>query len=523
MTTTPQPGPAGPPPRKWWPPRRLRVRLAGRSGEAGPPPRKWWPLRPLTVVVIAVLVILAVVAAVVVPPLFDRCGGGLFDSDGSCIGVSDARDFGDPELTTLMASISVANDEVEAGDYYTIGYLVPFEPPGRQTSLSAELRHELAGVHLAQVQNNMRDSVKIKVLVGNAGPEGVRAVEVARQLRAEAGGPDRLRAVVGLGNSIQTTRGAIEALTRRQPGGSDEPGPVATIGSRLTADDLTLDRSGRRIEGFARVAPTNTGEAAVAVQLIREKGAQRPTLISDRSDTDDYVSSLATAFTAAFGGQASSESFNADLGSLWIPFDTIKSNLCIEPRPDAVYFAGRGDALAELTRALGGRTCTDYRFDIVTGDDIAGLRDAAVAGDPGIPPTLRGIEVRYTGLANPALWAPNLGLTFDKSAAEYLGASGIDLTDGVAIMGHDAMMLAVTAIQRAARPGGVPATTDAVIQALYSVRGAALLNGASGVISLDECGVPENKLFPVLKMNPDGTSTLVRPANGTASRCSGRS
>lgn len=88
------------------------------------------------------------------------------------------------------------------------------------------------------------------------------------------------------------------------------------------------------------------------------------------------------------------------------------------------------------------------------------------------------------------------------------------IDDGSAIMGHDAVLLAITAIRRAgastrsAKVGEV--SPSGVIQVLSGVRSATSAEGASGRLSMSRCGDAEGKLFPLLSLGADGHSSLIK-------------
>jgi hypothetical protein len=82
-------------------------------------------------------------------------------------------------------------------------------------------------------------------------------------------------------------------------------------------------------------------------------------------------------------------------------------------------------------------------------------------------------------------------------------------------MGHDAMLLAVTAIRRAGQSTDAEShnvSAGAVIQMLYQVRGANSVVGASGELSISACGDSVGILFPLLSLAVDGSTQLVAPA-----------
>lgn len=457
------------------------------------------------------------------------CDGGLRHEQAECIGVTDSSDFADPLLADVMSKIANENREV-TGAYYGVGYLVPLEPADARTALAAELRHELQGAYLAQVRANDTSEIeggglRVKLFVGNAGVDNRYWPEVVDRFRAMASGDERLRAVVGLGTSLDTTRQAIAALTGPPPPGEeDAEEAVAAIGARLTADSLSLDQSSRRVDGFFRAAPTNTDEARAAAQYIRSKGFVRPILIRDTSGGDLYAATLGTAFRASYGPtpEATFDSSKDGLGSA---FGGIVRNMCSGTPPDTVYFAGRGEALAQFIDVLADQGCEGAKVNVFTGDDISGIRDLAQEGDVGVRAALSGdVTVTYTGLAHPTMWtAGDIRSSYSLAALTYFESDcpscyqtafgGDSLDDGAALMSHDAVLLAVTAIRRAGELNtsgdAAEVSPGAVIQLLYQIRGVDSARGVSGRLSLSSCGDAEGKLFPLLSLGADGRSSLV--------------
>jgi ABC-type branched-subunit amino acid transport system substrate-binding protein len=477
---------------------------------------------------IAVAVVVAVLVAWLLPVSrwspFYPCSAGLRAESGSCIGVSDSSDFGDPLLASVMSRIAAENAAVD-GPYYTVGFLLPLQPESDRTAESSELRRELAGAHVAQLRANHTAEIegggpKIKLVVGNAGTGNAHWPEIVERFRQMADGSERLRAVAGMGYSLATTQRAIAALTR--PEGGE---PIAVVGSRLTADSLSLDPASRLVDGFVRVAPTNTDEARAAAEHIRRRGYTRPLLLRDTNARDPYAATLATAFRNAYG-QTAEATFDSGKDGLGAAFSEIARNLCVE-RPDVVYFAGRGEPLAQFVDVLANRQCQEIPLDIVTGDDTSGIRDLALAGDVGVRTALSGnVTLVYTGLAHPGMWdVPELRDRYNAGALAYF-REGCDscfhtlfpdesVDDGTAIMGHDTVLLAVTAIRRAGQTTDAEAqdvSTGAVIQMLYQIRGINDVAGASGELSLSACGDAVGKLFPLLSLEVDGSTRLVEPA-----------
>lgn len=501
------------------------------------PARRRLP-KPSTLLMAAAVTVVVAAAAVLLPlhslSPFYPCDDGLVSRAGSCIGVTDSSDFGDPDLKAVMDKIAAENASVSTSgqNYYSLAYLAPLEPPDARTAVSHGLRHELAGVYLAQYRANhtdeLGDTPKIKVFVANAGPENEHWETVTKSLLELSQGTDRLRAVIGFGNSLETTKRAIDILTQPPDGAS----PVAAIGARLTADNLKLEPRSpgdRKIEGFFRIAPTNTDEAIAAVDHIRQRGYKQPLLLQDRNLDDAYVTTLGAAFREAFGNTAAEETFNGSQDGLANAFNDIVRNLCVT-KPDVVYFAGRGTALSKFVEVLSTRRCQqDTPINIVTGDDISGLLASAKNGNNGVHVALSGnVTVTYTAVADPTLWA-DIGFrsSYNDVALRYFEGSCDEcwskqfpeesLADGGAIMGHDAAVLAVTAIRRAVINNGTAGVTNSgVIQLLYQIRGANAEKGASGELSMTKCGDAERKPFAVLSLRADGSSTLVSTLVRTA-------
>ena len=456
------------------------------------------------------------------PPPPPRCDPGLQEEGPECVGVSDVSDFGDPLLADVMTKIAAANSKV-TGAHYSIGYLVPLEPPEARTSFSAELRHELQGVYLAQVRTNESAEIEgggfpVQVFVGNAGVENEHWSAVVPKFQEMTDGPDRLRAVAGLGNSLESTQEAIEALTGPSPGTP----PIAVVGSRATADTLSRDPSDRFVDGFFRVTPTNTDEAVAASSYMRKNGSVQPLLIRDTKTDDVYSRTLGEAFRTAFLPMRE-KTYDSSKDAVRGAFGSITRDICDNP-PDSIYFAGRGEALADLVDVLSNRSCQDSPITIFTGDDIAGVRDRAQNGDVGVRAALAtNVKVFYTGLAHPGMWGTNESRSsYSAAALAYFEDTDCcfarlfpndRLDDGAAIMGHDALVLAVTGIRRAGElnssGGAAEVSTSAVIQLLYQVQGVDAIRAASGEISMSACGDAEGKLFPLLSLAADGSSSLV--------------
>ncbi|MEK8172747.1 hypothetical protein NKH77_37785 [Streptomyces sp. M19] len=100
-------------------------------------------------------------------------------------------------------------------------------------------------------------------------------------------GNGRVVAVAGLGQSLGTTKEAVNALREAH---------VPMIGATVTADDLSSDK-----KGFYRVAPSNSAEAAAAVAYLKSLQDKDPDMriqvVRDHNDNDSTPSRCATVST----------------------------------------------------------------------------------------------------------------------------------------------------------------------------------------------------------------------------------
>jgi hypothetical protein len=187
------------------------------------------------------------------------------------------------------------------------------------------------------------------------------------------------------------------------------------------------------------------------------------------------------------------------------------ANIC-QYRPDVVYFAGRGAQLEEFVDAFPGRPCKDHHINIVTGDSAANLANQLTAEF--IAGLRSDVTLRYTGLAHPGAWAAGLRgftpahLDPGNDCEHCFGRvfEGEPQDDGRAIMGYDAMLVALGAID-ATHQGASQKDADThrseMIQNWDRFHDARAIPGASGWISLKD-GNPQAKAITILELTPEG-------------------
>jgi ABC-type branched-subunit amino acid transport system substrate-binding protein len=265
----------------------------------------------------------------------------------------------------------------------------------------------------------------------------------------------------------------------------------------------------------------NTDEVRAAVSYLRPD-VRSALLVQDENPADLYATTLGQAFRARFPDSKHTLIDPPEVFDSSVPVDNafalMMPDIC-QQHPDVVFFGGRGPELEAFIEALADRQCQSLQINIMTGDDgvevQSGLRRQRLQDSHALENGLRAnVTLKYTALAHPDSWesapqafSPATTFYFQRSCADCFRTifPGDSLDDGQAIMGHDAVIVAVTAIRYTTEPTR-PAS---VIQALNRLHGQRAVNGASGLVSLDEHGNPANKPIPVLQLRPDGVITFV--------------
>ena len=449
-----------------------------------------------------------------------QCAPGVSRPAGEneCLGVATGPyDFGQSQFSTVVDSIRKENSTLKKGSYVTVALMLPFT--STETTNLNDIEHQLQGAYLAQYWANNSDDQrpKIRLVLANSGTSKDSWKPAVDQLDRMTRSGDRLRAVVGIGQSTDSNQDAVAELTRLH---------IAVVGSSITADDLANGQPGKTSDpfpGLARVAPTNTDEAHALASFV-QKTASKPTLVYDHPG-DPYTNSLKESLTSLlnipYTRQLSFERFDAPT-----EFSNIVPSLCSSTKGTrTILFAGRHTQLRQFLNALGGsQGCPDNSFQVLTGDEASyltydkDLNRAALAD--------HGVSLLYTSLAHPDAWVTKNPPATGGSAADYgvlrglldsdkrgpIGA--IRLDDGQLIIGYDAMRLAVEGIHRAVLPGD--ATTEnqlkAVGRAWPSVQGPRKVHGASGWICLDGHGNPSDKAVPIVQLDADQKPKFIQLA-----------
>jgi hypothetical protein len=171
--------------------------------------------------------------------------------------------------------------------------------------------------------------------------------------------------------------------------------------------------------------------------------------------------------------------------------------------------------------ALEYRGCQDRQFTILTG---------TVASHLGNDPKLSahafatGITLDYAAIAHPGAWSgPHVPATggsvqdyqafasaLSDAATAPVGPIGpTGLTDGQAIITHDAVWTAVAQVRDATSEGNPIPSLGAVANERRSLHDVHKVGGASGWICLDNGGNPYDKAVPIVQYQANGTPRFV--------------
>ncbi|MGW3266070.1 ABC transporter substrate-binding protein [Streptomyces sp. NPDC001056] len=446
-----------------------------------------------------------------------QCAPGVSRPAGGseCLGVATGPyDFGQDQFHQVVDSIRKENSTLEAGSYVTVALMLPFTS-STPTDLN-DIGHQLQGAYLAQYAANHDPTgqpPKIRLVLANSGTGKDSWKPTVDQLDRMTRSADRLRAVVGIGQSTDPNKEAVAALTKYH---------IPVVGSSITADDLANGRPGKDPDpypGLARVAPTNTDEAR-ALASFAKKNASKPVLVYD-DPGDPYTNSLKRSLTSLLDiSYDRQQSFARSDAST--EFGNIVPTLCSTSQGTrTILFAGRHTQLQQFINALGGHNgCPGNSFQVLTGDEASYLTydknlDRDALGN--------NITLLYTSLAHPDAWAKNPPKT-GGSTADYDILKGlldndkrrpigpVALDDGQLIIGYDAMQLAVNGIHHSVPRGGKTPPLSAVGRAWSHVRGPLKVHGASGWICLDGHGNPYDKAVPIVRLNAKNGTQFVQLA-----------
>jgi ABC-type branched-subunit amino acid transport system substrate-binding protein len=467
-----------------------------------------------------------------------RCGGlnsGVVRIEGQCIGVTDGsfaydQPLADHQQTAEFAyvqeRIRTENERVRAQALNTLGgsqlpyvrvaVLMPMTTDRRSALSVDQIRAGLQGAYVAQYRANHSDEVgdrtpQIELLLANEGSNQEHWRAVVDQLVGLTRGDHPLVAVVGLGVSLPETKVAAEELAKHR---------VATVGAVLTADSMSSDSdsgsSGDDLT-FVRVSPSNTDYAVELSRSLDELGQTHRGMVVYDKNKDEYTATLKSAYEARLTKHLirpyHPQAFRGKLDpSQHVPhFDTIVKNICAAGA-DAVFYAGRVAELKTFIGQLAGHECAGRRSLTI----FLGHNDLSALEDPDTLATLtRGrIRVVYVTATDVARWQARPAdapqgyrpfLTTFRAQFPSAGTGDPALPDSYAIKHHDAVLVATTAIRRAAEEWKTPAPTPRqVSDELGRLNHEYAVKGAGGTLDFSPAtrGWPSSTRIPICSIPP---------------------
>ncbi|MEU2020591.1 hypothetical protein ABZ565_00195 [Streptomyces sp. NPDC016469] len=309
-------------------------------------------------------------------------GNGL-ELDGAGAGVTFDR---------IERAVAEENASIEQGDkYVTLIYAGPFTAPSPERTRKA--LEELTGVYLYQHHTNTLDfSVKLRVLTANGGQDMLQQIPAVKKIIEVAERDPSVVGVVGLGRD---TTDSPEATALLQQAG------LPVVDTTNSGGYLATDYS-----NYFGLAATDQ-EQADALGLVAKQvaagapGKRRPrALVLSRklgnNDKDRYTVEQRKVGSAMLkeSGFELSDPVEYSLGRRSsADLDRPVQRICAaDPAPDALYFAGRVEDVANLMSRLT-HSCSRRPITVFTGDDLTKARlDASTD-------TTKNVTLYHTALA----------------------------------------------------------------------------------------------------------------------------
>lgn len=370
-------------------------------------------------------------------------------------------------------------------------------------------RDNLQGAYVAQKQWNdgaKLGSVRIRLLIANAGSSAANANIVAQQIVKAAKADSTIVGVMGWPYSGYTLD-AVKVFTDAQ---------IPLVSQTASSDDLT-----NISPYFFRVAPSNLSQAQVGANYAQKTlGAKNIALFYDPANT--YSRSLADdfrkSFTAQGGNIVVTEQYT--VGNTSTLSQSLDDALKHSPAPDLIYFSGYSNDVSTILTNLPGYT-NFPNMKVMGGDalyNLGGYPSSARAGFN---------RLRFTTFAYPDEWSVlNLASqkpqffdlyanTYDPNRANKGSPYGFTRADNNVILSYDATVVMLSASSNLIRAGQNTFTPSDLQQALTKINGSNAIQGVSGQISFGSDGNPINKAVVILSVSSQGFIQMEQTIGGT--------
>lgn len=481
--------------------------------------RPWWKRhwKPLTA---GVLVLVLVVTGLRYWDEFlcGMPGNGVRFVDGQCVGITDDGHIFHDDFADIQQSIAEENarvaDEGEGRTVkiahlgtFTFGEVSPMDP-GR-------MLRAIEGAHTAQMVANHSPrfgdtTPQIQVELANVGGQQHQWRTVVDELVEMTEDDVPLVAVTGMGVSIESTRDIAESLSAEN---------IPMVSSAVTADGLEHGE----IPGLVRAAPSNT-EYVLALRSYLEGLDEEPdaTLVYDKNDPDLFVSSLREAYEEHLTDFTDGHAQEYEGTTVGDPnssglYTTMALNVCWAGS-DTLFFAGRAPDLKDFLSSLAIRQCNDQHLRVifaVTGLSV--LQDEEVMGflEDGNMSLVyaSATDPRWDG-GSPGVDAPEHYGGFANAYREYVGEEEGALDNGYALVNHDAVAVAVSAVRisNQSESDELPTATQ-VFSHLMLLNSAHEVHAGGGTLSYSDrmTGESAGRFVPIVEVPLQGDDPLGSP------------
>ncbi|MCT2592098.1 ABC transporter substrate-binding protein [Streptomyces sp. N2-109] len=296
----------------------------------------------------------------------EKCGKGLEELDGECIGVTEEAFVFDEEIESLVEAVAEENARVRDGwedpsggapriPYVRVALMMPFTEDDTSAMTMKQIKHGLAGAHAAQLRANEESGLRYQLVLANNGKDLDQWKPVVEQLAGMTGGDTPLVAVMGHPSSTPATQEAADALSARK---------IPSLGPVLTSPDMSSDYL------FKTSASNEHFALALEQYLVQQPGSGEGFLVWDQRKQDNYAENLRQVFMDQFGAEYDLRKRNGSYVGVTgddagIPqrFVPVAQKICLTGA-DTVFFAGRDRDLPPLVTQLAQQASCEHKQEM---------------------------------------------------------------------------------------------------------------------------------------------------------------